>query len=298
MTERDVLLRRVTLASVGVAGALMALKLWAWWLTDAMSLLASLMDSATDMLSSGINLLAVRYAMIEADDNHHFGHGKAESLSALAQAMFIAGSSLFLVVNASGRLFRPTALENDAAGMVVMAVSFAATAALVLYQRAVLRQIDSPSVRADSLNYLNDLLTTAGVFAALLLASLGWYYADPLIAIAVGVYMLRGVWRILCEAVAALMDVALPPEEMARIEAAIASVPGSEGVHRLRARRHGEWRMVDMHLEFDDDMSLFNAHEINDHVEEAIAACFDGPVEIMIHMEPKSVAHDDRHKLV
>ena len=297
MTEKDVLLKRVTYASVGVAGALMLMKLWAWWLTDAMSLLASLMDSSTDMLASGINLLAVRYAMIEADDNHHFGHGKAESLSALAQGMFIAGSSLFLIVNASGRMFRPVPLENDAAGLVVTVVSLVMTAALVLYQRRVLRQVDSPSVRADSLNYVNDLLTTAGVFCALLLTSLGWYYADPLIAIAVGVYMLRSVWVILSEAVAALMDVALPAEEMARIEAAIASVPGSEGVHRLRARRHGEWRMVDMHLEFDDDLSLFAAHEINDRVEEAIAACFDGPVEIMIHMEPKSVAHDDRHKL-
>ncbi|MDO5090564.1 MAG: cation diffusion facilitator family transporter, partial [Cardiobacteriaceae bacterium] len=237
------------------------------------------------------------YAMVEADDNHHFGHGKAESLSALAQGMFIAGSSIFLIVSASGRLYRPVPLNNDAVGIVVMLVSLAATAALVVYQRHVLRQVDSPAVRADSLNYLNDLLTTAGVLAALVLSALGWYPADPLIAIGVGLYMLRGVWIILKEAVAALMDVALPAEEMARIEAAIASVPGSEGVHRLRARRNGKWRMVDMHLEFDDGVSLFEAHEINDCVEEAIAACFDGPVEIMIHMEPKSVAHDDRHKL-
>lgn len=297
MADKALLLRRVTYASVGVAGSLMAFKLLAWWLTDSVSVMASLMDSATDMLASGINLLAVRYAMIEADDNHHFGHGKAESLSALAQGMFIAGSSIFLIVSASGRLYRPVPLENDVIGIAVMVVSLLATAGLVLFQRWVLKQVESPSVRADSLNYLNDLLTTAGVLLALILAALGWYPADPLIAIIVGLYMLRGVWIILSEAVAALMDVALPPEEMARIEAAIASVPGSEGVHRLRARRNGEWRMVDMHLEFEDDVSLVYAHDVNDKVEEAIAACFDGPVEIMIHMEPKSVAHDDRHKL-
>ena len=163
MTDKTVLLKRVTYASVSVASALMLVKLWAWWMTDAMSLLASLMDSATDMLASGINLLAVRYAMVEADDNHHFGHGKAESLSALAQAMFIAGSSLFLIVNASGRLFRPVVLANDAVGIGVMLVSMIMTAGLVLYQRAVLKQVDSPSVRADSLNYVNDLMTTAGV---------------------------------------------------------------------------------------------------------------------------------------
>lgn len=296
---QEQLLKRVTIASVTVAAALAFLKFWAWWLTDSVSLLASLMDSATDILASGVNLFAVRYAMADADDNHHYGHGKAESLSAMAQAMFIAGSSVFLIINATPRLFAPAVLENDAIGIAVMLISIAATLALVLYQRRVLRSIWSQSVEADSLNYLNDLLTNAGVLLALLLSALfGWQIADPIIAVLVAGWMLYGVWRILKDALAVLMDVALPAEEMHLIETAIASVGGHLGVHRLRARRSGQWRIIDMHMEFPDYISLNEAHDINDRTEQAIAALFSGePCEIMIHMEPASSAHDDKYKI-
>lgn len=296
--DKSALLKRVTIASVFVAVSLAILKFWAWWLTDSVSLLASLMDSATDILASGVNLLAVRYAMQDADDNHHYGHGKAESLSAVAQSMFIAGSSVFLIVNAVPRVFNPAALAHDQAGIIVMIISMMATLALVLYQRHILQQVDSQSVRADNLNYINDLMTNTGVLLALILSSIfSLHIADPILAITVALWMLWGVWQIIREAIASLMDVALPAQEMAAIEAAIYSVPGILGVHRLRARRMAEWRMVDMHLEFPDGISLYDAHAINDKVEEAIAACFDGPCEIMIHMEPKSVAYDDRYKL-
>ncbi|SUO93563.1 cation diffusion facilitator family transporter [Suttonella ornithocola] len=298
MNHTQRLIKRVSLASVSLAVSLAILKIWAWWLTDSVSLLASLMDSATDILASGINLFAVRYAMIDADDNHHYGHGKAESLSALAQGMFIAGSSIFLIVNAFPRLFTPQVLHHDFAGIVVMIISILGTLALVCYQRHILKFIDSQSVRADSLNYLNDLLTNCGVLFALIFSSLlGWTIADPVFAIIVAFWMLRGVWIILKEAIATLMDVALPVEEMQQIERAIDSVSGHLGAHLLRARRSGQWRIIDMHLEFDDHISLTEAHEINDHVEEAISKCFAGPCEIMIHLEPVSVAYVDRFKI-
>lgn len=297
-SDKSELLKRVTIASVSVAITLAILKFMAWWLTDSVSLLASLMDSATDILASGVNLLAVRYAMQDADDDHHYGHGKAESLSAIAQGMFIAGSSVFLILNAVPRLFTPIPLSHDWVGIMVMLISMLATFTLVLYQYQVLKKVDSQSVRADNLNYLNDLLTNTGVLLALLLSSIfGLSIADPLLAICVALWMLWGVWQIIREAIATLMDVALPPQEMAKIEDAIKSVPGILGVHRLRARRMAEWRMVDMHLEFPDGISLYDAHAINDKVEAAIAARFEGPCEIMIHLEPKSVAYDDRYKL-
>lgn len=296
--EKNVLLKKASMASIMVATCLVCCKLLAWWLSDSVSLLASLMDSLTDIGASGINLIAVRYAMQAADDNHHYGHGKAESLSALAQAMFIAGSSLFLIISAMPRLFRPNTLNNDWIAITVMIISLSMTFALVLYQRHVLRQIDSQSMRADNLNYLNDLLTNSGVLIALILSGLfGLAIADPIFAILVSLFMLRNVWNIIKDAIAMLMDTALPLNEMQTIEAAIATVEGAVGVHRLRARKLGNWRMIDMHLEFPDDISLFEAHRINDEVEAAIAARFDGPCEIMIHLEPICVAHDDRYKL-
>lgn len=296
--ERQELLKRASTVSVAVAACLVLCKFAAWWLSGSVSLLASLMDSVTDIAASGVNLIAVRYAMQEADDNHHYGHGKAESLSAVTQAMFIAGSSLFLIVSALPRLFRPMPLENNRIAIAVMLFSIIMTLGLVLYQRHVLRQVDSQSMRADSLNYLNDLLTNSGVLLALVLSGLfGLIIADPVLAILISLFMLRNVWHIIKDAISILMDAALPPEEMQQIEQAIASVEGAMGVHRLRARKLGNWRMIDMHLEFPDDISLFEAHRINDEVEAAIAACFDGPCEIMIHLEPVCVAHDDRYKL-
>lgn len=296
--EKHDLLKRASMASVIVATGLVLFKFAAWWLSDSVSLLASLMDSVTDIAASGVNLIAVRYAMQEADDNHHYGHGKAESLSAVTQAMFIAGSSLFLIVSALPRLFRPSALNNDWIAIGVMLVSICMTLGLVLYQRHVLRQIDSQSMRADSLNYLNDLLTNSGVLIALILSGLfGLTIADPIFAILISLFMLRNVWQIIKDAISILMDEALPPEEMEKIRLAIASIEGAVGVHRLRARKLAHWRMIDMHLEFPDDISLFEAHRINDEVEIAIAAEFDGPCEIMIHLEPICVAHDDRYKL-
>lgn len=276
----------------------MLCKFGAWWISDSVSLLASLMDSVTDIAASGVNLLAIRYAILEADDNHHYGHAKAESLSAVAQAMFIAGSSIFLIVSALPRLFRPTALENDWIAISVMLLSIGMTLALVLYQRSVLRQVESQSMRADSLNYLNDLLSNSGVLLALILSGVfALEIADPIFAILISLFMLHNVWQIIKDAIAILMDSALPSHEMQQIEHAIASVAGTIGVHRLRARKLGNWRMIDMHLEFPDDISLLAAHHINDEVETAIAACFEGPCEIMIHLEPISVAHNDRHKL-
>lgn len=298
MSDRSVLLKRASAASVCVAVTLMLLKLLAWWLSGSVSLLASLMDSATDILASMINLFAVHLAMCRADNNHHYGHGKAESLSALAQAMFITGSSFFLIINALPRLFAPQPLSHNTIGIVVMLISLSATLALVRYQHFVLKQVDSPSVHADSLHYLSDTLTGMGVLLALVLNSaFNIAIADPILAILIGIYMLYGVYQIVYDAVSALMDVALPEAEMDMIRAAIARVDGYIGVHRLRARKSGAWRIIDMHMEFSDDISLQNAHKINDQVEKSIAACFDAPCEIMIHLEPSNVAFDDQHKI-
>lgn len=296
--EKHQLLKHASRVSVCVASCLTLAKFGAWWISDSVSLLASLMDSVTDIAASSVNLFAIRYAIQEADDNHHYGHSKAESLSALAQAMFIAGSSLFLIVSALPRLFRPVALENDWISIGVMLFSIVMTLALVLYQRSVLNQVASPSMQADKLNYLNDLLSNTGVLVALILSGVfAIKIADPIFAILISLFMLRNVWHIIKEALGVLMDSALPAHEMQQIEQAIASVSGALGVHRLRARKLGNWRMIDMHLEFPDEISLLAAHQINDQVEAAIAACFAEPCEIMIHLEPASVAHDDRHKL-
>lgn len=295
--NRARLLKRVSLASVCVALLLAVFKLLAWWVTGSVAVLASVIDSVTDVLASTLNFIAVRFALLKADDNHHFGHAKAEHLSALAQGMFIAGSSVFLLISALAQLWRMEEVAQTGVGIFVMGISLLATIALVWYQKKVLQQVSSASVEADTLHYFSDVLANVGVLVGLVLVALGWRWADGMVGLIVAGFMLRSVWQLLTESVHALMDKTLPAAELAQIEAAISSVSGHQGAHRLRARRVGEWRLVDMHLAFPDELSLYQAHAINDEVENAIASLFDEPTEVMIHLEPASVAYHDQHKL-
>ena len=133
--RRERLLRRATNASVGTAAALILGKTIAWLITGSVSVLASLIDSLMDSAASVINLVAVRYSLKPADEEHRFGHGKSEALAALAQATFIAGSALFLIIHAIDRLLYPRPLKDLGVGIAVMVFATVATAALVTYQR-------------------------------------------------------------------------------------------------------------------------------------------------------------------
>ena len=238
-TKRETLLPLATYASVATAILLVGLKTWAWLASGSVSLLASLVDSLTDSLASIVNLFAVRLALRPADDNHPFGHGKAESLSALAQSAFIGGSAVFLLLNAVERLLHPQPLQQTTLGIAVMLVSLLLTLALVLFQRWVLRRAQSQAVSADSLHYVTDFASTIVVLVALLLAAWGWPRADAVLALLLGGWIFWSAAKIAIEAVNTLMDKALPPADIARIEAAALAVPGVLGIHDLRTRLSG-----------------------------------------------------------
>ena len=179
------LLRLATYASVVTAMTLIAAKFVAWLVTGSVSVLASLIDSLMDAAASLINLFAVRYSLMPADGEHRFGHGKAESLAGLAQATFIAGSAVFLILHATERLQHPRALQNVSVAISVMAFSVIATLVLVGIQRYVIQRTGSTAIRADSLHYMSDLLTNVSIIVALVLAVYGWPGLDPVFAIGV-----------------------------------------------------------------------------------------------------------------
>ena len=170
------------LASTTTAGILIIAKLAAWLLTGSSSLLASLTDSLMDISASLINLFAIRYALAPADDDHSFGHGKAESLASLAQAAFITGSALVLVMNGFSRFIAPEPMRNVDLGLWVTVGSLLLTLVLVLLQSYVVRRTDSQAIKADRLHYQSDLLFNAGVLLALGLSAWGWLWADGLFA--------------------------------------------------------------------------------------------------------------------
>lgn len=220
-------MRRATYASVIVAALLIAAKLAAWLVTGSVSLLASLVDSLLDALASLVNLLAVRHALTPADDEHRFGHGKAEALAGLGQAALIAGSALFLVMESIDRLLRPQPVEQSLAGIAVMVFSIVMTAALVLYQRHVVKQTGSLAVSADRLHYVGDLATDLAVIAALLLASRGADFAwfDPVCALAIAAVILKSAVDIVRGALHHLMDREMADADREQILAVVRAHP-------------------------------------------------------------------------
>ena len=285
MLNQAQLLKRVTYASVVTAIILIIAKAIAWYMSGSIGLLASLIDSLMDSFASIINLFAVRYALQPADDDHHFGHGKAEPLAGLAQASFIAGSAVFLIFNAIQRLQNPQELTNSNIGIAVMVFSIIVTVFLVLYQRHVVKITNNLAIKADSLHYLTDLLTNFSILIALYLTAQGYLWADAAFAIAIALYIFKSAFEIGNDAFAQLMDKKLDEKTEAKIVKAIKETQGALGYHDLRTRQSGKDKFIQFHLELDDRLSLIEAHAIADGLEKKLMALIPD-AEVMIHEDP------------
>lgn len=271
-----------------VATLLLIVKVITWWVTGSVSLLASLIDSMLDIAASVVNLVVVRYALQPADREHTFGHGKAESLAALAQAMFISGSAVFLILNGIDRFFRPHALRAPELGVYVSLFAIVVTLGLVMFQKHVVRVTGSQAIAADSLHYQTDLYMNAAIMVALGLSYFGVTQADAVFAIGIGVFILYSAFKMVSEAIQTLLDRKLPDEELEQINQACLSVKGVLGVHQLRTRMSGPTRFIQLHLELDDNLRLIEAHYIADKVEDNLLALFPD-ADVLIHQDPLSV---------
>ncbi|MFQ5984531.1 MAG: cation diffusion facilitator family transporter [Alphaproteobacteria bacterium] len=287
------LMKLATGASVAVAGTLIGVKLAAWLLTDSVSLLSSLIDSLMDVAASLVNFVAVRHALQPPDHEHRFGHGKAEPLAGLGQAAFIAGSAVFLVIEATNRLFHPQPIPHGLVGIGVMVFAILLTIALVHFQRYVVRKTGSTAVKADALHYASDVMVNATVIVSIgLSVGLGWHWADPVFALGIALYILRCAWEIARSALDILMDREFADEERERIRAIVMEHPEVRGMHELRTRSSGIKPFIQFHLELDGELNLSRAHAIADEVEARIKEVFPG-AEIIIHQDPEGLV--ERH---
>ena len=287
-TETARLLRLATYASVSVAVILIVVKLIAWGRSDSVSLLATLVDSVLDAFASIINLVAVRHALTPADKEHRFGHGKAEALAGLSQSLFIAGSSLFLLLEAAQKLFNPTEIKHAFAGIVVMIISIVATLLLVSFQHYVIRKTKSVAISADALHYKSDILMNIAVIMALWLATIGLNIFDPIIGGIIACYILYSVWSIVSISLDQLMDRELNDDVRADIKQVVLAHPQAQGMHDLRTRHSGTMTFIQFHLEIEDDLTLLQAHNVSDEIEFELLKTYPGS-EIIIHIDPKSV---------
>jgi ferrous-iron efflux pump FieF len=286
------LMRTATYASVAVAVILIAAKIVAWILTDSVSLLSTLIDSLLDLAASLVNLVAVRHALTPPDREHRFGHGKAEPLAALGQSTFIAGSAIFLVIEAIRRLYNPQDLAHGDVAIGVMIFAIVLTFALTRFQAHVVRKTDSMAIKADSLHYFSDLLVNAAVILAFVLVNqFGWLYADPLIGLAIAGYILKAAWSIAKGAYDMLMDRELPDEDRARIKRIVLDHGEVIAVHDLRTRASGPLTFIQIHVEMDGNMNLYQAHEVADSVEAQLREVYPG-AEVIIHQDPHGIEED------
>ena len=289
--EHARLLRLATRASVAVASLLIVIKAIAWWLSGSISMLAGLTDSMLDGATSFLNLLAVHYALQPADDDHRYGHGKAESLAGMAQALFIAVSALLIAFQAVERLKNPEPIGAPWVGIGVIVFSLIMTVALLMLQHRVVKATGSNAVRADSLHYRSDLMLNGSILLALVLASFGWPQLDAWFGLGIAGYILWSAIQIGRQSFAVLMDEELPSDVRQRMLELACSVPGVLGAHDLRTRFSGNIWYVQLHLELPGELTLSVAHAISDSAAAEIAEAYP-KAEVIVHADPQEVVSE------
>jgi cation diffusion facilitator family transporter len=281
--------------SIAYNATLIALKLVGAILTGSVAILSEALNSMVDLVASVITFVAVRRADEPADVEHPYGHEKVESVAASIEGVLIIGGAAFIVAESVSRLLSgDTEVESLGLGIAVIGVSTLSAGAVSLFLRRQARKHDSPALEGDAAHLGADAITSAGVLVALALVELtGAEELDAAIAIVLSGFIVFTGLNIIRRAAGILVDEAPPPEEMDRIEAAIARArpPEMVGYHKLRARISGRRRYIEMHVQFRSGTTLERAHELAHQLRDAIEAELKD-AEVLIHVEPEASRHD------
>ena len=274
--------------SIIVVISLIVLKVVVGAITGSLSVFAQAIDSFLDLFAVIITFMAIRVAAKPADEEHPFGHGKAENIAAIVQAVLIFVAGGFIIYSAIHRIQTETALELTEAGIGVMAVSIVASIFLSRYLLRVARQEDSLALEANAHNIAADVYSAAAVFIGLLVVRItGLSIIDPILAGLVALFIFKVAFDVLRNSFGGLVDVKLPEAEEDIVRAAVTEHFGGEVVdfHKLRTRKAGSQRYIDLHLIMPKDTSLEKAHDMCDHLEQDIESRFPS-TDVTIHVEP------------
>jgi ferrous-iron efflux pump FieF len=284
---RGELTKRAAMASMAMALTLVVLKSWASWSTGSVAMLGSLADNVLDLIASLITFLGVRWAAMPADEDHRFGHGKAEALAGLMQVILITVSALGIAWRAMARFSSSEPTQGLELGVGVSIFAIAATFVLLAYQRHVIRRTGSLAISTDNLHYKSDILLNISVIVALALDQLlGWRLADPIFGLGIAVWLLYGAWRAASHSIDQLMDREWPEAERDAFLTATKDYPELAGLHDFRTRHSGAHRFVQFHVWVPPHWTVREAHDRLDHVEEQLQVRFPG-TEILIHVDPE-----------
>jgi len=286
MEEVATLNRRAALASVGLATLLLGLKGYAAARTGSVAMLASLADTGLDLVASLVTLYGVHVAAQRADENHRFGHGKAEALAALFQVALIAASAVAIGARAIMAWANGAPTASPEAGIVVSIIAAAATMALLAYQKTVLARTRSIAIGADNLHYKSDLALNCAVVLALALDRYaGFHGADALFGLGIALWLGWGAWTSAAHALDQLMDREWPEEKRRAFLDVAATIPAMAGMHDLRTRTSGAHDFAQFHMSFPAETTIGTAHGVMEDIETRLMEAFPG-LEVIIHPDP------------
>jgi cation diffusion facilitator family transporter len=278
---------RVALVSVLSNTTLLVLKFAVAFASGSVSILSEGLHSSMDLVASIIAFIAVRVSRKPADEDHPWGHGKAENVSGVAEGLLIFVAAALIVVEALKKVWEPHEVTDPWMGMVVMGVSAVVNSvvAFLLYRTA--KKTGSLALEADALHLKTDVYTSLGVALGLgLMMVTGWPLLDPLVAILVAVLIVKEAWHLVSRSFAPLMDGRLTAEELSDLKALLDGFVGQGvGYHDLKARRAGHKIFVELHLTMPGATSLDAAHDLADRIEAALGTHWEH-AEALIHMEP------------
>jgi cation diffusion facilitator family transporter len=284
---------RAAWVSIASNSTLIAFKLAVGLISGSIGIISEALHSVSDLIASFIALVAVRAAAKPADPSHRYGHEKVENISGVVEGLLIIVAAVVIVYEACLKIVEGPHIEHVELAIGVMFVSAVINLAVSRgYLARIARRTDSAALEADAAHLLTDVYTSLGIAAGLTLVRItGWEYFDPILAIGVAMLILWTGWRLVSRSTRVLLDEALPDDELELIGEKVAEHRGRliVGFHRLRSRRAGSKRHIDLHVTVPDDMTVAEAHDVAEHItadiNELLPNC-----ETLVHVEPRS--HD------
>ena len=285
--ENNRLMKCAARSSLAVALTLIVLKAVTFFITGSVAILSSLFDSAQDFMTSLVNMIAIRHATEPADREHRFGHGKAQAIGSLIQVFIIAMAGIFLMIESIRRFCNPEPLKQVTMGLIITVIAIILTFFLIRFQSRVIKETNSLSIKADRAHYTGDILMNVGVMISMILSYyLGWERLDSVFGMGVSVYLFFAIYQVICDSFNVLMDREMPQDFRETIRSIAKSFPEVTLIHDLKTRQSGSHAFVQFSVHLDDTLTLRQAHDITDKIEDRIKERFPD-TEIIIHPEPE-----------
>jgi cation diffusion facilitator family transporter len=286
--------KKATLVSTTIAFLLVAFKLTVGIISGSVAVLASAIDSLLDTVVSLFNYFALHNSDKEPDEHFNFGRRKLEPLAAVIEGTIISLSALFILYTAISKMVQGSVIDHLDISIDVMIASLIITAGLVFFLNTVAKKTGNMVIQADALHYKTDLFSNGAVLLSLVVISFTDYtFIDPILGIGISIYMIYSAFPLIKEGILMLLDAALDPQSVAKINKVLNSQLDISSHHDLRTRQSGSEIYISVHIVFNISTSLYDAHMVGDRIELAFKNLFpENTVYSLIHLDPYDDSED------